>query len=56
MDIFLLQGFVRVLKFFAVHYGLRLVHLQKFPVYVCKSGQFLHSLAVSPCALLPKNF
>ena len=56
-----LQVFVRVLKFFAVCYGLRFANLQEFlpshPVSFkvvlyytgCPVSQFLHSLNVNPC-------
>ena len=43
-------------QIFAVHCGLRLVHLQKFTPVNNERVQFLHSLAVIPCALLAKNF
>jgi len=41
----------RVLKFFAVHYGLRLTFGQ-----YAYAGQRHLSFGVKPCALLAKNF
>jgi len=45
LELILLKDFVRVMNFFAVRYGLRLAHLQKFTSPLA-TVQFLHSLDV----------